>query len=184
LSVKVVDWLLFVYQLPANPSTHRSYVWRKLKALGSFYLQNSTGILPQNEKLESELAALRAEIEARGGSSGLYHIELTDEFERRDIQSRFEDQMNDEYGEFLERCQALRDEFAKERTKKHFTFGELEENEAELEKLRSWLPKLLARDFFEVPLRERAVLDLKSCEDDFRLFESEVEAFASVNPSS
>lgn len=172
-------WLLFFYQVPANPSTHRSYVWRKLKALGALYLQNSICLLPRRPALEKSLDDLRSEIETRGGEARLLRMELCEESERNDVLSRFRSQMDDEYGEYLEQCENLHTELGMERQRLHFTFGELEENEADLVKLRSWLPKLLERDYFEVPLRTKAIEALRLCEEDFAVFEGEVEASAS-----
>lgn len=172
-------WLLFIYQLPASPSTHRAYVWRKLKLLGALYLQNSICLLPQTETIEGKLDELRLEIESRGGESGLLHIELSEVHEQEKVLARFEQQMNDEYGEFLEQCNDFHAELEKERGKQHFTFGELEENDAELNKLRSWMPKLLGRDYFQAAMRQHAIDALRSCEDDFEVFEREVEAASS-----
>jgi hypothetical protein len=169
------SWLLFIYQVPASPSTHRAYVWRKLKAAGALYLQNSICILPALGEFESRLAELREEIVSRGGEADLLHLELRDAAERADIVARFERQMEDEYGEFLEQCGEFHAELAKERGKRHFTFGELEENDVDLAKLRLWLPKLHSRDFFHIPMREKADEALASCEGDFARFEAEVE---------
>jgi len=82
------------------------------------------------------------------------------------------------YGEFIEQCEAFHAELANERAKNHLTFGELEENDVDLAKLRLWLPKLQARDFFHVDAAEKAAKALESCEADFRQFEAEVEAAA------
>jgi hypothetical protein len=168
-------WLLFIYQVPTSPSTHRSYVWRKLKAAGALYLQNSICLLPSAAPLRAGLEELRAEILSRGGEAQLLPIDILDEKENESILARFEAQMADEYGEFLEQCGEFHAELAKERARRHFTYGELEENDADLNKLRLWLPKLFARDFFEVELRGKAEAELAACEADFARFEAEVE---------
>ncbi len=95
-------WLLFAYQVPASPSTHRSYVWRKLKALGALYLQNSICILPSIEPVEETLRQLHAEIVNRNGAAIILHVNLLNEEERTEIIARFRRQMEDEYGEFIE----------------------------------------------------------------------------------
>ncbi len=168
-------WLLFAYQVPASPSTHRSYVWRKLKALGALYLQNSLCILPSISPVEERLRQLHEEILSRKGTASLLHVSLLDEAEREEIIARFKRQMEDEYGEFIEQCEEFHAELAKERAKNHLTFGELEENDVDLAKLRQWLPKLRARDFFQVDIAKEAEAALESCEADFRQFEAEVE---------
>lgn len=170
------EWLLFYYQVPASPSTHRAYAWRKLKALGALYLQNSICILPAREELRGRLGELKDEIITRGGEASLLAIELVGKGEDESIVERLGLQSSDEYGEFLEQCGDFHAELAKERGKRHLTFGELEENEAELAKLRSWLPRIIARDFFAVPLRTKALAALEAGEKDFRIFERQVEA--------
>lgn len=171
-------WLLFAYQVPATPSTHRSYVWRKLKTLGALYIQNSICIVPAIASVEERLHQLYEEILSRNGTASLFHVRLLDEAEQKDIIARFKQQMEDEYGEFIEQCEAFHAELANERAKNHLTFGELEENDVDLAKLRLWLPKLQARDFFHVDAAEKAAKALESCEADFRQFEAEVEAAA------
>lgn len=170
------SWLLFIYQLPASPSTHRAYVWRKLKSLGALYLQNSICLLPVATSIEKKLVELRSEIAGRGGEAKILHISMNEQSERETVLALFESQMNDEYGEFLEQCSDFHAELEKERKKSHFTFGELEENEAELNKLRLWIPKLLGRDYFEVSIRRKAIEALQSCEKDFEVFQTEVES--------
>jgi len=169
------QWLLFIYQLPAAPSTHRSYVWRKLKAMGALYLQNSICLLPEAAAHRSRLEELRAEIASRGGGAQLFLVQFPDAGEYRAIIGRFEQQMSDEYGEFLEQCRDFHAELEKERGKNHLTFGELEENDAELNKLRAWLPKVQGRDFFQSALQKKAVETLSECERDFAVFEDQVE---------
>jgi uncharacterized protein Usg len=171
-----LSWLIFAYQVPASPSTHRAYVWRKLKAIGALYLQNSFCILPDLPQLQEFLKQLRDEIENRGGSSTILHVSILKEEECATLIERFQQQMEDEYGEFIEQCEVFHKELAMERDRKHFTFGELEENDANIAKLRIWLPKLRARDFFHVPKATHAVEELEACEEDFRTFEAEVEA--------
>jgi hypothetical protein len=169
-------WLLFAYQLPASPSTHRSYTWRKLKAAGALYLQNSVCLLPDREGLRAQLRELLAEIAERGGSARLIPMAVKDKAEEGRLVADFLAQIDDDYGEFLEKCGDLHAELAKERIKGHLTWGELEENEAELVKLRAWLPRLEGRDWFASPKGGEARRGLAACEEDFRTFEAEVEA--------
>ena len=41
-----MEWLLFLSQLPAHPSSLRVNVWRKLRASGALGLQNGVWVLP------------------------------------------------------------------------------------------------------------------------------------------
>ncbi|HEU5102958.1 MAG TPA: Chromate resistance protein ChrB [Roseiflexaceae bacterium] len=64
---------------------------------------------------------------------------------------RFQQQADVEYQELLGRCHDFQAELAAERAKGNLTFAELDENETELTKLRSWLAKIGERDWFDAP---------------------------------
>lgn len=174
--MKPPRWQLFIYQVPAVPSTHRSYAWRKLKTLGALYLQNSICLFPDAPERHKHLEELRAEIASRGGEAQLFLVQLPDSGESQAIIRRFEQQMDDEYEEFLDKCRDFHAELEKEREKNHLTFGEMEENDAELNKLRTWLPKLQNRDFFHIATSLKAIEALAECEHDFAFFERQVES--------
>ncbi|MCL6477368.1 MAG: hypothetical protein K6T65_03030 [Peptococcaceae bacterium] len=53
----------------------------------------------------------------------------------------FNQARNEEYDEVIDRCQDFFKEIDKEIDRKHFTFGELEENEEDFEKLKNGLKK-------------------------------------------
>jgi len=54
-------------------------------------------------------------------------------------------------------------EIDKETTAAHFTYGELEENDEDLAKLRGWFDKFAARDRLGATGRDAAVKALKEC---------------------
>jgi len=62
----------------------------------------------------------------------------------------------------------------KEYRAEHFTYGELEENEVELVKLRNWLAKVQARDNFGAPARTRAQQALDTCEQALEAYAARV----------
>ncbi len=69
-----------------------------------------------------------------------------------------------EYEEILDKCQDFHSGLEKEYTTKHFTYGELEENEVELMKLRNWFAKVESRDVFGAPRRGETRIVLDACE--------------------
>lgn len=168
------DWLLFLYQLPAKPSTQRVFVWRRLKACGAVYLQHSACLVPDRNDLRPTLAELKGEIESRRGEAVVLAIRLTDPKERGEIIGRFQSQSDEDYREFLGKCRDFHQELEHERRAKHFSFAELEENEVELTKLRGWLPKIVNRDFFGASLAPSARQALQACEQDFGQFSQQV----------
>jgi hypothetical protein len=167
-------WLMLLYNLPAQSSTQRVFVWRKLKNIGVLYWQNAVCLLPERPGLRAKFEELRQDIEHRGGNATLSTIQFPDPQEHAGIVSRFQQQADEEYQEFLGQCHDFHAELEKERKDSHFTFAELEENEVELDKLRSWLPKIRERDYFNAPLAPKADTALAACEKDFAKYTAQV----------
>jgi len=167
-------WNLLVYRVPAQPSTQRVYVWRKLKGLGGLYLQQSVCILPQRENLQHHLTELKADITAGSGEADLFTIWIDVPEQNAVLVERFQQQADQEYQEFLGQCRDFHSELSEERKKADLTFAELEENEAELAKLRSWLPKIRDRDLFNAQGYLQATEAFKACELDFQSFTEQV----------
>jgi vacuolar-type H+-ATPase subunit I/STV1 len=61
-----------------------------------------------------------------------------------------------EYAELTAECEKLVAEIEKEFSKEKFTLAELDEEEAELEKLRSWHARIRARDVHDCGAAEEA----------------------------
>jgi len=57
----------------------------------------------------------------------------------------------DAWDEVLERLPALRQELAEETARGRLTYAEVEESEADLDRFRTWLAKIAARDYFAAP---------------------------------
>jgi DNA-binding transcriptional regulator PaaX len=154
-------WLVLVYRIPPEPTRLRATVWRRLKSLGAVYLQNSAAVLPESKTAERALRRLRREILDMQGSAVLLAAGAL--AGGRDVRALFLSARDDEYAEILDKCQDFHSGLEKEYRAEHFTFGELEENEAELEKLRKWLDKVRARDVFGAPLQAKTAEELEEC---------------------
>lgn len=55
-----VRWLMFMYQVPGEPSRLRTAVWRRLRALGAVYVPHSVAVLPESPQAERALRARSA----------------------------------------------------------------------------------------------------------------------------
>jgi len=64
-----IRWLVFSYNLPAEPTRARVWIWRKLKRLGAVNARQSLWLLPHTEENRSNLQASCAYIEKNGGTS-------------------------------------------------------------------------------------------------------------------
>jgi len=155
-------WLLLVYRIPSEPTRLRATVWRRLKSLGAVYLQNSAAALPATDGAERALRRLRREILEMNGSAVLLSCSaLAGE---QDMVALFQAARDDEYDEILDKCGDFHAGLEKEYDADHFTFGELEENEVELVKLKNWYAKVAARDVFGAPNRAATLEALDACE--------------------
>lgn len=92
----------------------------------------------------------------------------------QDIVRLFQAARDSEYEEILDKCRDFHAGLEKEYVARHFTYGELEENEEELVKLRSWYDKVRARDVFTAPAHAAARDALDACEHALEAYAARV----------
>ncbi|TMC22858.1 MAG: hypothetical protein E6J34_04885 [Chloroflexi bacterium] len=172
--MSVRQWLLFLPQTPAVPSSLRVSVWRRMQQLGALALQNGVWILPRSNELERGLHLLLAELEAQGGGGFLLITQATHTGPEERIIERFRTERQQDYEEFLDRCERFLAELARETQAQKFTFAELDENEEDLHKLILWLRKIHQRDFFGGPQRDAATATLTRCRGALEQFAAQV----------
>lgn len=174
-----VNWFLLIYRLPNEPSRLRAMVWRRLKSAGAIYLANSVAALPESPWAERTMRKLRAEVESLGGSGQLLRAETLVGVEQ--IVAGFNAARDAEYTELLGQCADFHAELEKETKAKKFTYPELEENEEDLAKLRSWLDKISARDTLNAPCGEQARQAFEACAEALNEFAEHVYAAELTN---
>jgi hypothetical protein len=97
-----MDWLLFVYKVPPEPSARRVYVWRKLKRLAALLLHDAVWVLPDSPRTREQLQWLSGEIVEMQGDVLLWHAQpLLPDVERR-IRDQFAAQSEAEYRDILD----------------------------------------------------------------------------------
>jgi hypothetical protein len=167
-------WLLLIYRVPPEPTRLRAAVWRRLKGLGAIYLQNSAAALPASPTNERAMRKLRHEIlEMTGTAVLLTCAALAGE---ADILAAFQAARDDEYEEIVDRCRDFMAQVEKEHVAEHFSYAELEENDVDLTKLRSWFDKVRSRDSFAAPGREAAEEALGACTQALETYANQVYA--------
>jgi len=165
-------WLLLVYRIPSEPTRLRAAVWRRLKSLGAVYLQNSAAALPAGEHAERALRRLRREILEMDGTAVLLSCSAL--VGDQDVVALFQAARDSEYEEILDKCRDFHAGLDKEYAADHFTYGELEENEVELAKLRNWYAKVNKRDVFGAPAQASASEALYGCEQALEAYATRV----------
>jgi hypothetical protein len=144
-------WLLLVYRVPQDPPGRRTYVWRQMKHLGAVYLQQAAAILPDQPEVRTTLEQLAERIHGFGGEVSLLEtISPSMEWEQILVQ-RFNAARDAEYAELIENVERFENEIDRERRKQRFGFPQLEDIEAEWERLERWYVRIHARDFFAAP---------------------------------
>jgi hypothetical protein len=167
-------WLLLIYRVPSEPSRLRATVWRRIKSLGAIYLQSSAAALPASTSAERALRKLRSEILDMSGSAVLLSCDVL--AGESDVRAQFQAARDDEYAEIVDKCADFIGEIDKEYRESHFTYAELEENEVDLVKLRTWLQRIRDRDVFGAAGLRQAVSSLAECEEKLEAYAARVYA--------
>jgi len=128
----------------------RMQVWRKLRSLGALYLQQSACLLPDRPEVAREVRRLLDRVHRQGGTGRLLHIALT-QADQAQLAAEMNAARDGEYAEVLGRLPEFLAELDKERARGRTTYAEVEECEADLDRYRSWLAKIGARDYFAAP---------------------------------
>jgi DNA-binding transcriptional regulator PaaX len=167
-------WLLLIYRIPSEPSRLRATVWRRIKSVGAIYLQSSVAALPASVAAERSFRKLRSDILDMSGSAVLLSCSVL--AGEQDVKAAFQAARNDEYEEIVDKCQDFLAGLRKEYTENHFSYAELEENEVDLVKLRTWLERVRERDAFGAEGRQAALSSLAECEEQLEAYAARVYA--------
>jgi vacuolar-type H+-ATPase subunit I/STV1 len=141
-----VAWLLLTYKLPAEPSSARVAVWREVRRSGALQLPQSVVAFPDTEEFRRALGRVRAVVGEVGGSAVAVRAEPLGVDDDARLAAAWNEARVAEYSELTSECEKLVAEIDKEFAKEKFTLAELDEEEAELEKLRRWHERIRARD--------------------------------------
>jgi hypothetical protein len=141
-----VRWFLLTYRLPAERSSARVAVWREVRRSGALQLQQSVIAFPDCEPFARAVARIRAAVDEVGGSTVAVRAEPLDAADEARLRSAWNEARAEEYGELIAESGKLVVEIDKEFAKEKFTLAELDEEEAELDKLKRWYDRIQGRD--------------------------------------
>lgn len=103
-----VVWLTLGYQVPAEPSRNRVYVWRKLKELGAVYFRPGVALLPKSRQNHVEFTKLAKRIVDIGGEATLAELRYLDPADEQRTIAEFTARSHEEYRQLLEDVSLLR----------------------------------------------------------------------------
>jgi hypothetical protein len=138
--------LILTYRLGADRSSARVAVWREVRRSGALQLQQSVVAFPDTDDFRIAVTRVRAAVVGVGGTVLALRAEPLDGEDEARLEEAWNVARAAEYGELAAECEKLVAEIDKEFAKEKFTLAELDEEEAELEKLRSWHERIRARD--------------------------------------
>ena len=141
-----MSWLLLTYRLPAERSSARVAVWREVRRSGALQLQQSVVAFPDTDEFRRALARVRAVVADVGGSAIAVSAEPLEPDDGERLLSAWNEARAAEYAELAAESEKLVAEIDKEFAKEKFTLAELDEEEAELDKLQSWHERIRERD--------------------------------------
>ena len=167
-------WLLLTYKVPAEPSKTRVGIWRRIRGLGAVYIQNGVCVLPSSSEHQRQFRMVQGDIEQAGGEAVIFETTTLDDKQEDLIVGRFKHDRDQDYEEFLDKCADYKREVDKEFKADHYTFAELKENDEDLKKLKNWLDKIKALDFYGAPARATAEKQLAECEELLDRYAQEV----------
>jgi hypothetical protein len=167
-------WLIIIYRVPSMPSTSRVTVWKKVKELGAFLLQQSVYIMPNSPLNKEAVNQLKEMIQHLGGESKILEIASLGEEQEKEVIEGFNNNREEEYTEVIKACKELLSEIEEESKTEDFHFADLEENEKHLQRVHDLLENVTKRDYFGSPLREKATSMFAECEKKFAAFSQEV----------
>lgn len=142
------SWLLFLYDVPSEPSRLKVRIWRELKRMGALYPQMSLSIIPDNNENRKSIQKIDKMISENGRIVKIKGKGIS-EADHNNILKMFRAERDEQYEEILEECQEFIDETNQNIDKKKTTPHEAEEMEESLEGLRRWFERIRSLDWVE-----------------------------------
>jgi hypothetical protein len=167
-------WLILIYRVPSTPSTSRVTIWRRVKELGAFFLQQSVYILPKTHVTREAVDALKEQIQHLGGESKILEVSSLGREQEKEVIAGFNNNREEEYVEVIKACKELLLEIDEESKTEDFHFADLEENEKHLQRVKELLDNVTKRDYFGSSSKSRAVQMVNECGEKFETFSHEV----------
>ena len=171
---KAKGWLMVIYRLPTTPSTSRVTVWKRIKELGAYLLQQSVYILPNLPEIKESVDNLKDQIQRLGGESKVIEIASLGEEQEKEAIAGFNNNREEEYTEVVKACTELLREIEEESKTEDFHFADLEENEKHIQRVKELLEAVTKRDYFGSSSQTKAMALMKECQEKFEAYTQEV----------
>jgi hypothetical protein len=141
-----MGWIVLIYRLPSNDSRARVAVWRELRRSGALHVQQSVVAVPDTEAFAGDVERLRQVLADVGGQVTALRAEALSSGDDRRLLEAWNEARDAEYRELAGECAKFLVEIDHEFEIEKFTLAELDEEEAELDKLRRWHERIRRLD--------------------------------------
>jgi vacuolar-type H+-ATPase subunit I/STV1 len=169
-----VSWLLVIPKIPAEPSRHRVAVWRELRRVGAVPAASGAWTVPDLPAFTEALPTVRDLAQRGGGTLAVLAATSHGDDDIAVLRDAFIAARIDEWEEFLADCGKFSDEIEREIAKEKFTFGELEEEEQSLERLRRWHRDLRRRNVVDLDVAAAANQRLEEVTEELAAYAEQV----------
>jgi DNA-binding transcriptional regulator PaaX len=160
-----VGWIVLLYRLPANDSRARVAVWRELRRSGALHVQQSVVAVPDHDAFAGVVDRLRELLDDLGGQVTVLRTVAADGGDQERLVDAWNAARDAEYRELAGECTKFLGEIDHEFEIEKFTLAELDEEEAELDKLQRWHERIRTRDVHEAVGAEAAGRALGQAEE-------------------
>lgn len=141
-----MQWLLFTYRAPSQPSALRVAVWRELRQAGAVGLGGGLYALPERAEYVGLLERLTEKVTAGGGSAVSFRATALTDVDGRVIADAFSVARDEEYLQVIKSARKFIAHVAQEDDDHDYRFAEVESLEEELDKVRRQLARVVRRD--------------------------------------
>ena len=141
-----MGWIVLIYRLPSNDSRARVAVWRELRRSGALHVQQSVVVVPDGDAFAADVERLRAVLADVGGQLTALRTEPLVSGDDGRLLEAWNDARDAEYRELSGECAKFLAEIDHEFEIEKFTLAELDEEEAELDKLQRWHERIRRLD--------------------------------------
>ncbi len=149
LQCVAMHWILLTYKLPTASSSARVAVWREVRRSGALHVQRSVVAFPDHEAFRRAVERFRVLVADVGGETLAVRADPLGELDATKLTEAWNAARDAEYDELRAECGKFLVEIEHEFEIEKFTLAELEEEEAELEKLQRWHARIEARDIHD-----------------------------------
>jgi hypothetical protein len=169
-----MSWLVLTYKLPTKNSSARVAVWREVRRSGALHVQRSVVAFPDHDAFRRAVERFRLVVAEAGGETLALRAQPLGELDASKLTVAWNAARSAEYSELRSECGKFLAEIEHEFAIEKFTLAELEEEEAEVDKLQRWHERIAARDIHTAPGAEEAKQALARAQAELELYSTAV----------